>query len=72
MIEADKPLMVLETGMPGEPETTRRLAALSALLAPLGYQPILFDYDGALRLDANRPGHANVAFVPGPSHAPIG
>jgi len=67
LLERDRPLIVLEAGMLGDAKTGSRTAALTALLTPLGYRGMSFEFDGALALaplGKLHAGHANIAFVP--------
>ena len=67
ILERDRPLIVLEAGMPEDAATAPRTAAFAAFLAPLGYHGLSFEFDGRLALaplGGLHAGHANVAFVP--------
>lgn len=66
LLRQDQPLLILEAEMPDN-ESRPRIREFEALLNPLGYEAMLFEFDGALRI--GRLGeltthHANVAFVP--------
>jgi FkbM family methyltransferase len=66
ILKVDRPLLVLEAEMPDESNLRPRVAEFIDLLAPLGYEPLMFEFDGTLRLGppgAFSVGHANVAFV---------
>lgn len=66
LLAADRPALVLETGMPTSGETSRATEDLMTILAPLGYQPFGFEFDGRLRIGpiGSFPvGHANTLFL---------
>jgi FkbM family methyltransferase len=66
LLELDRPLLVLEAEMPSDHPARPRVAEFVEFLAPLGYRPLIFEFDGTLRLGppgAFPLGHANVAFV---------
>jgi len=66
ILREDRPLLVLEAEMPVSGQPRPRIQEFSEFLAPFGYRPVAFDFDGTLRigrLDELDMGHANVAFV---------
>jgi FkbM family methyltransferase len=63
---ADRPFLVLEAEMPDDNPARPRVREFIEFLSPLGYRPLSFEYDGALKVGpfGSFPvGHANVAFV---------
>jgi FkbM family methyltransferase len=58
----DQPLLVLEAEMPAK--VRPRVRELTKFLSPFGYRPLMFEYDGELKMGDVQPSHANVAFVP--------
>jgi FkbM family methyltransferase len=66
ILREDKPFLVLEAEMPNDSELRPRVREFAALLDPMGYQGLSFDYDGGLKLapvGSFVEGHANVAFI---------
>jgi len=66
VLREDRPLVVAEVGMAGEPQRATQLARLVAFLEPYGYAPFDFDYDGDARVmecGGTLVGHANVGFA---------
>jgi FkbM family methyltransferase len=67
ILNADRPLLVLEAEMPLKGQSRPRVRKFQELLQPFGYQPLAFEYSGAVLqfgpLDRIEMHHANVAFV---------
>jgi FkbM family methyltransferase len=66
VLSEDKPLLVLEAGMPNHAEFRLRVKEFEELLGPMGYRGLSFDYDAKPKLaplGSLVAGHANVAFM---------
>ena len=66
VLSKDKPLLLLEAGMPEDAEFGPRVKEFEELLGPMGYRGLSFDYDARLKLaplGSLVAGHANVAFI---------
>jgi FkbM family methyltransferase len=66
VLSEDKPLLVLEAGMPDQAEFGPRVKEFEEFLGPMGYRGLSFDYDAKLKLaplGSLVAGHANVAFI---------
>jgi FkbM family methyltransferase len=66
VLKEDKPLLLLEAGMPDHAEFGPRVKEFEELLGPMGYRGLSFDYDAKLKvapIGSILAGHANVTFI---------